>query len=645
MATKKIPVFLSFQDCETDTDGLYGRAICTQYNLFKVDAQEKSRVFSTQVTTGYECYSEAFEHLMKKVDSESKGKECRLFLIYFNASFDIQRMIEALPNRDFHINLIHSKSLTTKIIFTEYPNIEVEVRDLMLLSPTSLATFTASFAPNIQKLKRKFSFDVKSFDCDDPDDIAYAVRDVDSMTEAFFNAAIELDFNFDRPPLTTPSLAMKKQKEFYREQFGHEWRGLSRPDNESHKKFCHGGRNLIGAKMELDREIPCFCIDIVSAYVASMSQDYYPKAAQTPTLLKNPPLIHNPKSRFLISIFVHDYHPPHYSMLPNEKGVYATGSFITHITDLEYYALIKYHKKYYFNLEFLQVIYWDEIKCAQIMKSYSDYYYSVKQLGDEMNNLVKNSGDSKRAVGKLMGNSLFGKMIQRYYDEKEIFVVSKNAETTSYVQEEKEKKDFGDNRFYAIGALITGAIRASLYHCIEHYGSENLINGDTDSLKFRVEAKQRKPYKKIGTGLGCYKEEYQSSNTRIIVHAPKCYCLALPRSDLTESELKKWDLLDTKTAFKVVVKGIVRRNSLQGDKQLSLDLYNSMLHNQKLVVKYKRTANTLKRYIKDKNLGYTLERELTRRENVNGYRYNEEKKYYELPILTTDIENEHDRSD
>jgi hypothetical protein len=272
------------------------------------------------------------------------------------------------------------------------------------------------------------------------------------------------------------------------------------------------------------------------------------------------------------------------------------------------------------------------------MKSYSDYYYSIKQLGDSMNELEKNSGDSKRAVGKLMGNSLFGKMIQRYYDDKEIFIVSKDKEVTSYIDNDKEKKDFGDNRFYAIGALITGSIRASLYNCIEHYGSQNMINGDTDSLKFRIEAKQKKPYQKIGTDLGCYKEEYQSSDTRIIVHAPKCYCLSLPSSDLSESELKKWDLLNNKTAFKVVVKGIVRRNSLQGDKQLSLDLYNSMLHNYRLLVKYKRTANTLKRYIRDKNLGYTLERELTRRENVNGYRYNSEKCYYEIPIVTTEIQ-------
>lgn len=622
MSTKKIPTYLSFQDCETDSDGLYGRAICTQFNLFHVEQQWKNKLFETGYTTGYECYIEAFKILLTKVDNVSRGTKCRLFLIYFNASFDIQRMIEGLPSNEFHINLIHSRSLTTKIIFEEYPNIQVEVRDLMLLSPTSLATFTASFAPNIQKMKRRFSFELKPFDCNDHDDITYAIRDVDSMTEAFFNAAIELDFPFDQPPLTTPSLALKKQKEFYRSQFGHEWQGLTREENEHHKKYCHGGRNLIGAGLQLNREIPCVAMDIVSAYVASMKHGYYPKAGEHPKYLKSVPLRQSKDNRFLITIYIKDYYPPHYSMLPNEKGIYASGSFISHITDLEYYALTKHHKKWYFDLHVVQVVLWHSQQTAQTMKTYSDYYYDIKKLGDDMNKILPTSGDSKRAVGKLMGNSLFGKMIQRYYDEKEIFVVSKTKEVTSYVEEDKKDSSYGDSRFYAIGAFITGSIRASLYNCIEHYGSQNLINGDTDSLKFKTDALKKKPYKGLGNELGNYKFEYESDNTRIIVHAPKCYVMLTEKNGITER--------------KIIVKGIVRRNSLQGDKQLDNDLHNAMLHNKHLLVQYKKTANTLKRYIKDKNLGYTLERELTRRENVNGYVWNDEKQVYEIPIIKED---------
>jgi len=629
MATKKKPVYLSFQDCETDEDGLYGRAICAQYNLFHVEhankrfrdeEQLRNILIETSYTTGYECYIELFKHLLKIVDTHSNGRECTLYLVYFNASFDIQRMIEGLPDSEFHIQLIHSKSLVTEIKFAEYPNISIEVRDLMLISPTSLATFTSSFAPNIKKLKRAVSFDIKPFDVDDPSDIEYALRDVDSMTEAYFNAALELGFDFDRPPLTTPSLAMRKQSEFYREEFGHEWVGLSREENEKHKKYCHGGRNLIGCGLELNREIPCAAMDIVSAYVAVMAYDYYPMAAQKPLYLKTLPKRRNLKTRFLVSLYIEHYHPPHYSMLPNEKGIFAAGTFTTHITDNEYYTLIKYHKKYFKRLQILEVFLWDSSKCAKTMRRYSENYYAVKTTGDEMNKLVPGSGDSKRAVGKLLGNSFYGKMIQRYYNDIEIFVTARDKETTSFTREERPSETFTDKRFYAVGAFITGAIRTELYKCIEHYGSEHLINGDTDSLKFRKEAFiNKKPYTKIGKELGNFKFEYIGDDTRIIVHAPKCYVMLYSEKGQPKRT--------------IVVKGIVRRNSIQGDKQLDNDLHRSMVNGSILTVQYKKTANTLKRYLQDKQLGYTLVRELTRRENVVSYVWNSEKTCYDLPIL------------
>ena len=620
MATKRNPVFLSFQDCETDSDGLYGRAICAQYNLWNI-TYETQQIIETTYTTGYDCYIDLFDALLPTLP-----KKCKLFLIYFNASFDIQRMIEGMPSNIFHINLIHSKSLTTRIIFVDYPDIDIEIRDLMLISPTSLAKFTESFAPHIQKIKRTLSFEQKPFDINDKADIDYAIRDVDSMTAAFFECAAQMNFKISEPPLTTPALAMKKQKEFYRASYSTEWRGLPKEINLQHLKYCHGGRNLIGAGLELNREIEASCMDLVSAYVDKMTSDYYPKAAQKPTVIKKAPTLQSDKARFLITIKVTDYYPQHYSMLPTDKGIYASGTFVSHITDNEYFCLLKYHSNFYKKLEVLEVHYWNSSQCAQILKNYSEFYFKLKEKGDELNVKNNGQGEAMRTVGKLMGNSMFGKFIQKYYDKKDVFVVSRDSETTTYIDDNEtpdepknEQSNKNDHRFYAIGAMITGSIRAELYHCIEHYGSENLLNGDTDSLKFKKAIETMKPYKRIGKQLGFFKPEYVSDNTRIIIHAPKCYIMLTTKNGIEER--------------KIIVKGIVRRGSLQGDKKLDDDLHNAMLHNHELVVKYKTSANTLKRYINDKSLSYTLERSLTSRDKVRGYVWNEKTKSYNLPTI------------
>ncbi|EGT53478.1 hypothetical protein CAEBREN_25096 [Caenorhabditis brenneri] len=161
---------------------------------------------------------------------------------------------------------------------------------------------------------------------------------------------------------------------------------------------------------------------------------------------------------------------------------------------------------------------------------------------DEPERFVKNAG--KRAVAKLMLNSLWGKMAQRVErDEVEVLIKPANFwklmhDTALEIVDVRTVNDCMVVKFRRqvetleslrtgavhIAALVTSYARLRLYNLMEVVGGENIIYTDTDSIVFSTPDGQENPLAtQIGSFFGQLTDEVDGEMERFVTIGPKTY--------------------------------------------------------------------------------------------------------------------------
>lgn len=111
------------------------------------------------------------------------------------------------------------------------------------------------------------------------------------------------------------------------------------------------------------------------------------------------------------------------------------------------------------------------IKTDFIFKKYVDYYYGIK----------RDSIGSKKAIAKLMLNSLYGKFGQKRIQENYKFLEDGSLSNLNF----RVTKYFDSNTEFIhpeIAAIVTSYARVRLYNLFERAGLEHIYYCDTDSI-------------------------------------------------------------------------------------------------------------------------------------------------------------------
>ncbi|MEM3264677.1 MAG: DNA polymerase [Thermoplasmata archaeon] len=149
------------------------------------------------------------------------------------------------------------------------------------------------------------------------------------------------------------------------------------------------------------------------------------------------------------------------------------------------------------------------IKTANIFKDYVDYWYNIK----------KNSLGAKKAVAKLMLNSLYGKFGKRRLHSDLVPVFNKIPDVSivygNIVFEQKDVYDSHSMFLHSeIAAFVTSYARVHLYRLMEKVGLKSIYYYDTDSIITSTTCQ-------TSNELGDLKEEAKITN--FIALAPKLY--------------------------------------------------------------------------------------------------------------------------
>lgn len=148
-------------------------------------------------------------------------------------------------------------------------------------------------------------------------------------------------------------------------------------------------------------------------------------------------------------------------------------------------------------------------KTAKIFNDYVDYWYKIK----------KTSKGAKRAVAKLMLNSLYGKFGQRRIHNDLVPVFNKIPDVAvvygNIVFEQKDSYDKYSMYLHSeIASLVTSYARVHLYRLMEQVGIDTIYYYDTDSIITSSECE-------TSGELGALKNE--ASIDEFIALAPKLY--------------------------------------------------------------------------------------------------------------------------
>jgi hypothetical protein len=446
-------------------------------------------------------------------------------------------------------------------------------------------------------------------------------------------------------PYTTPALALKSFDEIYKEKTGKNWQGLDKELNMKLKSACGGGRIILPTNLNLEKfnsiKNECISLDITSSYSGSMYFNKFPLANMKPIISNTLPTDY--KNGFsIIFIKIHNY----YSDLPiilhrdskTNSPVYGVGTFTATITNFDYEYLIE-HKTDYEKIEVFRVYYWHESKCGYIFRPYIDKFLSMKKRGDKMNSQVYGSGDAYREVAKLMLNSLFGKFLEKYFDdESKVFSIKKTASKYQVENLIDEKENFNkkEHRHYAIGAAITSISRLNLYKAINYYGVKNVFYSDTDSIKILksvYDSKEKPTW--INDELGGWK--FEGVIDDLIIHAPKCYSYVNKKHKSVDGKkcVLCYQSIHSKECVTNKVKGLPLKFSIQNGKNeldntliLNDKIRESIKSNSELVVKYKPTPNTFMGFLRSGQNHVSAIKTMTNREKVTGLKWDENQGVY-----------------
>ena len=377
------------------------------------------------------------------VYSHNGGKFDMLFIIDF---------INSGNGEILSIRLIHASILYLKI---KYKGKNIIFKDSYHILPSSLLRLTNDF--NVEHKKQKLDYDLG---IKDKNFTEYFINDLKGLYEVLILSGLT-------DKLTLASNSMMQFKNIYKNK-------LSR-NNDMIDNFFR--QSYVGGRVEVikHRGYELNYYDVNSLY------PYVMKANKYPLPIKNNCEFAFEYDKNKLGIYECDVIAPKMNIpiLPikyKDKLIFPYGKFSGTFCSPEINLALKngYDIKVKNGYTFTKTDY--------IFKDYVDYWYNIK----------KNSEGSKKAIAKLMLNSLYGKFGQKRVMKGLNFISKENyfKNTPEHVLslgslnfEIKETKNFFSDYMHSeIASLTTSYGRVYLYELMQKIGLDNIYYYDTDSI-------------------------------------------------------------------------------------------------------------------------------------------------------------------
>ncbi len=377
------------------------------------------------------------------------------------------------------IKVINGSVVMCRIMYKEK---RIEFRDSYAILPASLERLTNDFNVEHKKLKMDYELGVN-----DKNFVQYFNNDLMGLYEVLEQSQSLLE------KLTLAGNTMNIFiKKFYKEKISNNSLKL----NELFRQGYYGGRVEI---FKL-RGVELNYYDINSLYPSVMHDFEYPLIENHNYEYTNE-YIPDTLGYYYCNIKTPDMNIP---ILPyrreDKKLIFPVGSWsgwyyspeIAKARELGYKIDVK--RGYVFK------------KTDYIFKDFVEYYYNIK----------RHSSGSKKAIAKLLLNSLYGKFGQRTeFDE---FIIGNGSERYFYIPflnlTRTKRVSYAKYQHSEIAGLITSYARVRLYELFERAGIENIYYCDTDSII-------TSSLLKTSDALGDIKNE--SAISEFIAIAPKVY--------------------------------------------------------------------------------------------------------------------------
>lgn len=511
---------------DTETIGFAGESVSSQFcYMFGDDNQNESVLYE-----GYDCIENTLQHVKRLWLDFNKPV---IVMYAHNAAFDLMRIKGQVENTVFRAVLVAGQLIAGKLI---YDDLTINCRDSIRLLPDSLAKLTSSLSPDLPKLQMNHDI---GYEIGNPVDQDYAKRDVISMRAVLLNFATLADIPFEKLKFSAAGQSFNMAKKLYETDNGKYYPAPKEFNQLMLKHYYYGGRIYIRYNHNPLEITNCESLDITSSYPNQMEKQIFPLPGKLPRIFKRIP---SSKGRYFIRAWVKDYNHnlpilPYRTFDPEGKTLatyYPHGDFETHLSDIEYEFIKKHQPEQLSKLEIRECLFWKIDDCKNWLKPYIDKYYGLKQKGDELNEAVPGSGDGLRTVGKTFLNALYGKFAQKYIDD--------GGEQVGWGTGNEDLEVFDnhnqtDHRNAHISAFITAGARIHLYEAIIHYGIDNVLYGDTDSVKVLEDVYHNTPkMADEGDYLGSWKREGLYKNLQVI--APKVYIGEYDNGKKTKLDIK-----------------------------------------------------------------------------------------------------------
>jgi hypothetical protein len=639
MVKKYIPkdtrILTVFMDTETES-GFTGASIAAQFCYLYGDDKDNA----PQLFEGYECIEELMLNMEQLWRSLNKPP---IRMYAHNATYDLMRFKNQLAGCNFKAVLVCGALIAGKL---EHGEMVIECRDSLRLLPQSLSSLSESLAPHLPKLQLNHLI---GYEIGNRDDQEYAKRDVTTLRAILLAFSEIAGITFEKLKFSAAGQAFSLVRKSYEEEVGKKYTAIKRSFNETIiKDYYYGGRIYIRHNHNPQSLSTCVSLDITSSYPTQMREQFFPIAGKKPRPLNYAP---TSKGRYFVKCYVTDYKEK-FPILPyrefNAQGeklnsIYPNGSFVTHLTDMEYLWLKKNQREAWDNIEVLKCFFWDINDCSQWLKPYVDSFYKLKERGDILNEQSHSdwvlrgekdangkpcdcpkAGEALRTVAKLFLNSPYGKFAQKYIDD--------GGESVSWGDSDNLEvfgESNADHRNAHISAFITGGARVYLYDAIQYYGHENIVYVDTDSIKVLEDVYHSKPPMPLeGDYMGSWKPEGIYHNLQVI--APKVYIGEHEYKGKTKLEIKAKGLpmrgitgIQHGDNFKRFARSLTNEDqNKKVDKQIELFIQRHARNLTPMLVSYDHKPVKFKSFIRDGQYSTKSCKTMSYPQTVKGMVYN-----------------------